>query len=440
MPRPRSSAPPSYRFHKPSGLGVVTLTDPSGRRKDVWLGPHGTPESRAEYGRVIAEWEAAGRTLAPGSAGTATPDITLNEVALAYLRHAEGYYRAPDGTPTGELDNLKHTIRALRQALGSSRASQFGPLAFKSFRERLVASGLCRGVVNQRCGHVKRMVGWAVSNELVPASALHALQAVTGLKKGRTEARETEPVCPVPDEVVERTLPFLRPPVRAMVELQRLTGMRPGEVFPMKAGEIDRSGAVWVYRPRRHKGTHLGKLRAVFLGPKARAVLEPLLVNLTPNDYLFSPERDDEARRVERRAGRKTPLWPSHQRHQAKRRKKVARRRPRNRFERQSYGVAIYRACDKAFPAPEPMAQKPDETNKAWMARLTPEQREELTRWQKAHRWHPNQLRHAHGTAVRKLFGLEAAQVALGHSKADVTQVYAERDETLAVKIAEAVG
>src|SRR5262249_13406156 len=40
--------------------------------------------------------------------------------------------------------------------------------------------------------------------------------------------------------------------------------------------------------------------------------------------------------------------------------------------------------------------------------------------------WSPNQLRHAYGTRVRRELGLEAAQHALGHSRADVTQVYAE--------------
>ena len=46
--------------------------------------------------------------------------------------------------------------------------------------------------------------------------------------------------------------------------------------------------------------------------------------------------------------------------------------------------------------------------------------------------WHPNQLRHNFATLARRQYGLEAAQVALGHSRADVTQVYAERDLTLA--------
>ncbi len=46
--------------------------------------------------------------------------------------------------------------------------------------------------------------------------------------------------------------------------------------------------------------------------------------------------------------------------------------------------------------------------------------------------WYPNQLRHTAATRIRRESGLEAAQVVLGHSKADVTQVYAERNHELA--------
>jgi site-specific recombinase XerC len=75
-----------------------------------------------------------------------------------------------------------------------------------------------------------------------------------------------------------------------------------------------------------------------------------------------------------------------------------------------------------------------------WWERLTDEQKKEVEAWRKAHHWHPNQLRHAHATQVRERFGLEAAQVALGHSRADVTQVYAERNQTLAEKVSLEVG
>jgi hypothetical protein len=57
-----------------------------------------------------------------------------------------------------------------------------------------------------------------------------ALRAVPGLPKGRGAARETDPVTPPPEGHVEAALPFLRPPVAAMVKLQLYTGMRPGEV------------------------------------------------------------------------------------------------------------------------------------------------------------------------------------------------------------------
>lgn len=50
--------------------------------------------------------------------------------------------------------------------------------------------------------------------------------------------------------------------------------------------------------------------------------------------------------------------------------------------------------------------------------------------------WHPNQLRHTRATAIRQQFGLEAAQVALGHSRADTTQLYAERDNSLGARVA----
>jgi integrase len=54
--------------------------------------------------------------------------------------------------------------------------------------------------------------------------------------------------------------------------------------------------------------------------------------------------------------------------------------------------------------------------------------------------FHPNQIRHTVGTEVRAKFGLDAAQVLLGHSRADVTQTYAERDMTKAQDVARKIG
>jgi hypothetical protein len=66
--------PSSYRLHKQSGDAIVTLPDGFGGRRDFLLGPYGSTESRAEYARTIAEWEAAGRRLPPKGNGPA--DLT----------------------------------------------------------------------------------------------------------------------------------------------------------------------------------------------------------------------------------------------------------------------------------------------------------------------------------------------------------------------------
>jgi integrase len=86
------------------------------------------------------------------------------------------------------------------------------------------------------------------------------------------------------------------------------------------------------------------------------------------------------------------------------------------------------------------LARQAGETHRQWQDRLTEKQREQLKRWQAANRWAPNRLRHTAGTEIRKRFGLEGAQVALGHSKANVTEIYAERDLSKAVEIARQVG
>src|SRR5215217_651349 len=97
----RASHVPSYRLHKPSGQAVVTL---GGR--DLYLGKHGTPESRAEYDRLLAEWLAGGRRPVATAAGAAPGDLSVNELILAYVRFADGYYRK-NGEPTKEPTNIR---------------------------------------------------------------------------------------------------------------------------------------------------------------------------------------------------------------------------------------------------------------------------------------------------------------------------------------------
>src|SRR5262249_37976349 len=149
-----------------------------------------------------------------------------------------------NGKPTGEPVNIRLALRPLRQLYGHTPAREFGPLRLKTVRRAMIDSGLCRNEVNKRVRHVLRAFKWAVGEEWVPPSLPPGLKSVPGLRRGRADVRESEPVRPVPDAYVDATKPYVSRQVWAMIELQRLTGMRPGEVCSMRTIDVDTSGRV----------------------------------------------------------------------------------------------------------------------------------------------------------------------------------------------------
>jgi hypothetical protein len=249
---------PSYRCKKANGrkYGCVSLPDGLGGRKDMLLGKYGTRESRTEFARIITEWEAAGRRLPQAKAAS---DITVNELLVLFMEHAEQPYRHADGSPTGELDSFRVSVRPLKALYGETLARDFGPLALKALREKfihqpvvvkvkvvnektgkrewqdkVIRQGLARGVVNQRICRIRKVFKWAVSNELVPPAVYQGLAAVTGLQRGRTAARATEPVRPVSEALMNDTLPLLLPMVADMIRVLQLTGYRAGELVRLR--------------------------------------------------------------------------------------------------------------------------------------------------------------------------------------------------------------
>jgi len=403
---------PTYRLHKASGHAVVTLDG-----QDFYLGPHGTAASRAEYDRLVGEWQANGRRL-PSSADPAV-DVTIDELFVAYWDHAESHYRRPDGTTSSELSYIRASVRHLTEQYSSTSARQFGPLALKAVRASMIDAGLSRSGINGRVRRIKQMFKWGVENELVPPSVHQALTAVSGLRAGRSSARESEPVRPVSDEYVDAVKPFGSRQVWAMIALQRLTGMRSGEVTVMRGCDLDMSGRLWLYRPATHKTAHHGHQRIVELGAKAQGLIRPFL-KADLKAYLFSPRDAEKERREARYRQRKTRLSCGNR--PGTNRKRKPKCRPGERYNKDSYAHAIRRACDRAFPPPDGLND------------------EELKKWRRDHRWHPHQLRHSFATRIRKEHGLEVARVLLGHRSVTVSEHYAELDRALAAKIVAEVG
>lgn len=204
---------------------------------------------------------------------------------------------------------------------------------------------------------------------------------------------------------MDSVLPHVLPPVAAMVQLQRLTGMRPGEAVTMRGRDLDTTGSLWVYRPPHHKSEHRGIEREIMLGPKAQGVLKPFL-RPSLSEHLFRPDEAEAARDIERRKNRQSPLWPSHPARYERKRTAAPKRAPRDHYDVVTYARAVHRGCEKA----------------------------------KVPLWTPHRLRHSYATGVRKQYGIEAARVMLGHRHVGVAEIYAERDQSVALKIAAQVG
>lgn len=349
----------------------------------------------------------------------------IRDLIADYLEFAEGYYPKRDGTR--ETVSLRHAVlRELMPMFGELPAKDFGPVALERVRQAMIdakrprrrdrhgreiipldAEGnpippkpaLSRITINDRIHRIRRMFKWGVRQEKVPAAVSHALDSLPGLKRGRSDARENDAVRAVSVAEIEAACAHLRPSLRAMVWIQFLTGMRPGELLRMTGAELDRSGKVWTYKPSEHKTNYLGRERVIPIGPKAQEHLRPYL-KLDPKALIFTPELAESERRDAQRAARRSPVQPSQQR-----RAEQARRNPQRiltpGWTIDAYRRAIARACAAA--------------------------RIEV--------WSPNQLRHAAATWLRREAGLEAARVVLGHARAAVTEVYAEVDHKQAAEL-----
>lgn len=370
---------PSYRRHKPTGQAVVTIDG-----HDHYLGKHGAEASEQKYRRLIAAW------LAGAEVNTPTEGITVAELAAKYQRHADRYY-VKNGRPTSEVPAIRLALEYTVKLYGVSPAADFDVLALRAVREAMIDGGHCRSVVNKQVARVVRCFRWAVTERLYPGTMLAELQALPGLRRGRSRAHETAPIGPVEDAVVEATLPHLSPVMASMVKLQRCSGMRPGEIVIMRPCDVEAVGELWAYKPESHKTEHHGRTRTIFIGPRGQAILRPYL-DRPATEYCF---RSDRAAPVPRAI---------------------------KRFRRDTYTQAVGRASRKAFPIPKGVEGI------------------EADAWRRRYWWSPNQLRHSYGTEVRKQHGLEHAQCVLGHSNAKITEVYAERDMSKAMEAARANG
>ena len=347
----------------------------------------GSRESRELYDELCAAW------LSQQDASRIV--LLVDDLCLLYMDHVVHHYRK-NSVPTSEVACQKLALRWLVRIHGQTRVAEFGPRRLKEVRKAMVEAGYVRNSINAHVGRIRRMFRWGVEEELVNVGIYESLKAVSGLQEGRSQARESVPVRPVFSEDVEATLSHLPETVADMVKLklQLLTGCRPGEICRIRPCDISSGStdSTWCYRPLSHKTQHHGHERRVYIGPNGQQILSRYM-HRAPDAYCFSP-----AESVRRQSMQNDDA------HRAKNGCKL--RKFNDHYTKDSYNRCIRRACLKANVRP----------------------------------WSPNQLRHARATTIRAEFGIEAAQVVLGHANPNTTLIYAETQFDQAAHIARKTG
>ncbi len=264
-----------------------------GRTHERSFGAWGDSAANAAYGRFAAEWATAGR------AGGAAGGLSVAALCAAHLDWARVEYRK-GGRLTSAYGLVSRAVKFVNDLYGAEPAAEFTPAALRAVRASMIAQyDLARATVQHYAGCLVRVFRWGAGRSLVPAAVADALRHVEPLKPGRTAAREPKPRREVDGERVTATLPHLAPtPNRcamlgAMVRLQQLTGMRPGEVCGLRPCDLDTRGDVWLYTVGAavNKTAHRGKARRVWIGPTARAVLAPYLVGVAADAKVYPVAR-----------------------------------------------------------------------------------------------------------------------------------------------------
>jgi hypothetical protein len=275
--------------------------------EDIYLGPHDSDESRQKYYRLLSERFGDKKPIA--EIRKLAPALTIAEFLKSYCEFGEGYY----GKESGEHYRIKSAIRPLLDLYGLELEKEFSPLKLQTALDRLVLNGdtrkeiiaksyrtISRTTVNDYLTVIKRIFQWGVSQELVPVAVFQSLTTVNGIRKGRgtlaTKTHDPRKVTPVPQSDYEAVLAIggLSDEIKAMLELQNLTGMRPGEVTIMRPCDIDQKvKPCWVYRPSKHKNDWREgmKEKEVQLGPRAQKLLKPWIKKCKRDtDFFIQPE------------------------------------------------------------------------------------------------------------------------------------------------------
>lgn len=291
LPRPC----PPMREH--AGGQAFSRWQSKGKRQSRYFGPWGSAEAKSAYKRFQIEW-ASGLSDSAPAAGL---KLTVAKLAVLYSALAKQHYRK-NGKLTSSYGAARRAMKVLTAAVRPGQpADDVTGADLKSCQATMVALGWKRRSVNNYANKIVAAFAWAAGETgldrqpLVSPNVVAALRMVPAIQAGRTAAGESSPKLSAPWAGVEATFPHLdkrparRAVLEAMIRFHWTAGMRPGEVVAIRPQDIDRTRAEWRYESVLvNKNLHRGKPQVYWLGPKAQAILLPLLADCPAGRPIFA--------------------------------------------------------------------------------------------------------------------------------------------------------
>ena len=381
----------------------------------MYLGKFNSPASRQEYAGVIADAEARG----VAAIGTAPNTITITEACASFWTHVVKSYKLRS------QHFYRKAVRVLAEQCGNDPVAEFGPAKLRALRDRLIHmpyTGRARARygdqrtrvnVNTFLSAIKGMFRWLAETETVGGSVYHGLLAVRPVGPGQSMAKERVRRKPAPVADVAACLAFMSPTVRAMVDLQMVTGLRAGELCGIRPMDLDMTGPVWRYNLAHKTEAYVGE-RTISIRPRGQDIIRPFL-NRPADAHLFSPAEsfrwhlDQKVAAAAAKSPKNARVLALGRAAYAKRSKAAGRRpgRVKTFYTPNGYASTIqcaYRKAERAAHAAHPDV-KPD------VVLVKP--------------WHSHLIRHRFATEeVRRSGSYRTAMLALGHTSETMTKRY----------------
>jgi hypothetical protein len=197
--------------------------------KKIMLGKSGSPEAEAAFRKLQIQV-----LTDPTFAAPKPQQVMVDDLCFAYLKYAKEH--DPD-----HYGGIKTALNILLEHYTGQPVDVLDTRHFLHLQDKFVDHGVSRQYCNMLMNYIRAMLKWGILRKLVSHQVYVEAKFIPPLKKGKTRAYEKPPRQDVPDKVVDRTLPYLLPTIRAMVLVQWLASMRPSEVFRMKPGRSTRS-------------------------------------------------------------------------------------------------------------------------------------------------------------------------------------------------------